>query len=81
MILISSDQSLHFVRFFATPWTAARQASLSITNSGSLLKLMSIKLALPASNIRRQKDQGKVRNRGEFGHLSNLMNEKCRQEI
>ena len=81
MILISSDQSLRFVRFFATPWTAARQASLSITNSGSLLKLMSIELALPASNIRRQKDQGKVRNRGEFGHLSNLMNEKCRQEI
>ena len=81
MILISSDQSLSFVRFFATPWTAARQASLSITKSGSLLKLMSIELALPTSNIRRQKDQGKVRNRGEFGHPSNLMNEKCRQEI
>ena len=35
-------QSLSRVRLFATPWTAARQASLSITNSQSLLKLMSI---------------------------------------
>ena len=36
------DQSLSHVRLFATPWTAARQASLSITNSRSLIKLMSI---------------------------------------
>ena len=35
-------QSLSRLQLFATPWTAARQASLSITNSGSLLKLMSI---------------------------------------
>ena len=35
----------------ATPWTAARQASLSITNSGSLLKLMSIELAMPSSHL------------------------------
>ena len=39
---ISSVQSLSCVQFFATPWTAAHQASLSITNSWSLLKLMSI---------------------------------------
>ena len=37
-----SVQSLSHVRLFVTPWTAARQASLSITNSWSLLKLMSI---------------------------------------
>ena len=40
----SSVQLLSCVRLFVTPWTAARQASLSITNSRSLLKLMSIKL-------------------------------------
>ena len=39
----SSVQLLSCVRLFATPWTAARQASLSITNSRSSLKLMSIK--------------------------------------
>ena len=38
----NSVQSLSRVRLFATPWTAARQASLFITNSWSLLKLMSI---------------------------------------
>ena len=38
----SSVQSLSRVRLFATPWTAARQASLSITNSRSLLKLIYI---------------------------------------
>ena len=42
--------SLSHVRLFATPWTVARQASLSITNSQSLLKLMSIELVIP-SNI------------------------------
>ena len=41
-ILFSSVQSLPHVLLFVTPWTAARQASLSITNSRSLLKLMSI---------------------------------------
>ena len=41
----SSVQSLSHVRLFVTPWTAACQASLSITNSWSLLKLMSIELA------------------------------------
>ena len=35
----------------ATPWTAARQASLSITNSQSLLKLMSIELVMPSNHL------------------------------
>ena len=43
----SSIQSLSRVQLFATPWTAACQASLSVTNSGSLLKLMSIELERP----------------------------------
>ena len=43
----SSVQSLSSARLFVTPWTAARQASLSISNSGSLLKLMSIESAMP----------------------------------
>ena len=42
----SSVQSLSHVQLFATPWTAACQASLSITNSQSLLKLMSIELVM-----------------------------------
>ena len=42
-----SVQSLSCVRLFVTPWTAARQASLSITNSRSLLKLMFIELVMP----------------------------------
>ena len=46
----SSVQSLSHVRLFVTPWTAARQASLSTTNSQSLLKLMSIESVMP-SNI------------------------------
>ena len=37
--------------FFATPWTAAHQASLSITNSRSLLKLMSIELVMPSNHL------------------------------
>ena len=47
----SSVQSLSRVRLFATPWTAARQASLSITNSWSLLKLMSIELVMPSNHL------------------------------
>ena len=43
-------QSLSRVRLFVTPWTAACQASLSITNSRSLLKLMSIKLVMPSNH-------------------------------
>ena len=47
----SSVQSLSRVQLFATPWTAARQASLSITNSRSSLKLMSIKSVMPSSHL------------------------------
>ena len=49
--LFSSVQSLSRVRLFATPWTAARQASLSIANSWSLPKLMSIELVMPSSHL------------------------------
>ena len=48
---ISSVQSLSRVRLFATSWTAARQASLSITNSRSLLKLMSIESVMPSTHL------------------------------
>ena len=44
-------QLLSHVQIFATPWTAARQASLSITNSQSLLKLMSIKSVMPSNHL------------------------------
>ena len=47
----SSVQSLSRVPLFATPWTAARQASLSITNSQSLLKLMSIESVMPSNDL------------------------------
>ena len=47
---INSVQSLS-VRHFVTPWTAACQASLSITNSQSLLKLMSIELVMPSNHL------------------------------
>ena len=47
----SSVQSLSHVRLFATPWTAARQASLSISNSWSLPKLMSIELVMPFNHL------------------------------
>ena len=46
-----SVQSLSHVQLFATPWTAARQASLSISNSRSLLKLMSIELVMPSNRL------------------------------
>ena len=47
----SSVQSLSRVQLFATPWIAARQASLSITNSLSLLKLMPIESVMPSSHL------------------------------
>ena len=47
----SSDQSLSRVRLFETPWIAACQASLSITNSRSLLKLMSVESVMPSSYL------------------------------
>ena len=46
-----SVQSLSCVRLFAAPWIAARQASLSITNSQSSLKLMSIESVMPSSHL------------------------------
>ena len=46
-----SVQSLSHLQLFATPWTAAHQVSLSITNSWSLLKLMSIKSAMPSDHL------------------------------
>ena len=49
--LFSSVQSLSRVRLFATPWTAARQASLSITNSRNLLKLMSFESVMPSNHL------------------------------
>ena len=47
----SSVQSLSHVCIFATPWTAAHQASLSITNSQSLFKLMSIESVMPSNHL------------------------------
>ena len=47
----NSVQSLSCVQLFATPWTAARQASLSITNSQSSLKLMSIESVIPSNHL------------------------------
>ena len=50
-VQLSSVQSLSHVRLFATPWTTAHQASLSITNSLSLLKLMSIELVMTSNHL------------------------------
>ena len=50
-ILSQSVQSLRRVQLFETPWTVACQASLSITNSWSLLKLMSIKSVMPSNHL------------------------------
>ena len=48
---VSSVQLLSCVQFFATPWTAARQVSPSITNSQSLPKLVSIELVMPSNHL------------------------------
>ena len=50
-VQFSSAQFLSRVRLFVTPWTAAHQASLTITNSGGLLKLMSIVLVMPSNHL------------------------------
>ena len=50
-VSISSVQSFSRVQLFVTPWTAARQASLSITNSQSLFRLMSIELVMPSNHL------------------------------
>ena len=49
MIQFNSVKSLSHVQLFTTPWTAANQASLSITNSSSLLKLMSVELVMSSN--------------------------------
>ena len=51
MELVQLVQSLSHVRLFVTSWTAARQASLSITNSWSLLKLMSVESVTPSNHL------------------------------
>ena len=51
MTNLSSVQSLSRVRLFATPWTAAHQVSLSVTNSQTLLKLMSIESVMPSNHV------------------------------
>ena len=51
IIKTTVDQSLSHVQLFATPWTAARQAPLSITNSQSLFKLMSIESVMPSNHL------------------------------
>ena len=50
-VCFSSVQLISRVRLFVTAWTAARQASLSITNSRSLLKVMSIELVMPFNHL------------------------------
>ena len=51
MLHFSLVQLLSHVPLFATPWTAGRQASLSITNSWSLIKLMSIESVMPSNHL------------------------------
>ena len=51
LYISQSVQSLSCVRLFETPWTAACQVSLSIMNSWSLLKLMSIELLMPSNHL------------------------------
>ena len=51
LYMYSSVQSLSHVRLFATPWTAAHQASLSITNSWSLPRLISIESVMPSNHL------------------------------
>ena len=50
-VSISSVHLPSHARLFATPWTAAHQASLSITNSQSLLKFRSIELVMPSNHL------------------------------
>ena len=50
-LYLTSVQLLSCVQLFATPWTAACQASLSITNSWSLLKIMSIKSVMSSNHL------------------------------
>ena len=49
--MLSSLQLLNYVQLFATPWTAAHQVSLSITNSQCFLKIMSIESVMPSNHL------------------------------
>ena len=51
LVTLSSVQSLSWVWLFATPWTAVYQASMSIMNSWSLLKLMSVEWVMPSNHL------------------------------
>ena len=51
LLMFSSVQSLSCVQLFAVPWTAASQASLFITNSWSLLRVISIELVMPSNHL------------------------------
>ena len=51
MNLLASVQSLSRVQLFVTPWTAAHEASLSVTNSRSLVKLISMELVIPPNHL------------------------------
>ena len=51
LVIFSSVQLLSRIQLFVTPWTAARQAFRSITNSWSLLRLMSIELVMASNNL------------------------------
>ena len=51
MLQFGSVQSLSRVRLFVTPWTAERQASLSVTNSRRLIKLISIESVMPSNRL------------------------------
>ena len=51
MSSVQFSRSVSRVQLFATAWTAARQASLSITNSQNLLKLMSFELVIPSNQL------------------------------
>ena len=51
LVYLSSVQWLSWVRLLEAPWTAAHQSSLSITNSWSLLRLMSIELVMPSNHL------------------------------
>ena len=50
-MVLSSVQSISHIRLFATPWTVAHRAALSITNSQSLPKLMSTESAMPSNHL------------------------------
>ena len=50
-LIFSSVQSLSHIQLFLTPWTAARQTTLPITSSWSLLKLMSIESVMPSNHL------------------------------